>query len=96
METIGCDTAAGERDAVLTRYEHHLSIEETSWAERSLLLATARRFLDWFSAEEDMPRLPELAWDAREAFLIDACPDRDARHDLRAQVNRFLLSLGAG
>jgi hypothetical protein len=84
--------------AVLDRFEDFLLDQATIWSSRAALLDTARRFLRWLADRENidlahMAGDTDKGWNVRELFLIADCPDRDIRHDLRAQVNHFLRFL---
>jgi hypothetical protein len=84
---------------MLQRFDAFLLEQDTPCRSRTALLDTAMRFLRWLE-DCDIPAVPssiaddhDTCWEVRERFLIADCADRDCRHDLRTQINRFLRFL---
>ncbi len=90
--------AAAQR-ALLDCFQDFLLGREVPWRSRQAALGIAGRFLDWFAARggiEDLRRMVHshtAALEIRESFLRVDCADRYVRHDLRPQLNQFLVYL---
>ncbi|RZI42215.1 hypothetical protein EGT07_13405 [Herbaspirillum sp. HC18] len=94
---------ASNRDWI-GEFEEHLRSESIPYAERRMMLSTAKQFIHW--CEMHYPeRFPAIftdtyaqcddaeIWSLRERFLREISPDRDLRHVERARLARFLSDL---
>ena len=100
MKCIDVEATASP-EVALARFVDFLAAKELPWSSKKMLIGTADRFLRWVLGQ--VPQGCDIAsmltdqalWRTRESFLIADCPDRDARHDLRAQVNLVITFLTA-